>query len=43
MEGVVLSTLRSLGITRSELKSGQARNEILPLSDSAEAAHASAK
>jgi len=43
MEGVVLSTLRSLGITRSELKSGQARNEMLPLSDSAEAVHASAK
>ena len=30
MEGVVLSTLRSLGITRAELKSGQARNEQQP-------------
>ena len=40
MEGVVLSTLRSLGITRAELKSGQARNGLLPLNVSAEAAAA---
>jgi acyl-[acyl-carrier-protein] desaturase len=31
MEGVVLSTLRSLGITRAELKTGQARNQMFPL------------
>ncbi|HLI80439.1 MAG TPA: acyl-ACP desaturase [Candidatus Binataceae bacterium] len=38
MEGVVLSTLRSLGITRAELKSGQAHNQALPTTLSAEAA-----
>jgi acyl-[acyl-carrier-protein] desaturase len=38
MEGVVLSTLRSLGITRAELKSGQARNERFPLNGAGEAA-----
>jgi acyl-[acyl-carrier-protein] desaturase len=44
MEGVVLSTLRSLGITRAELKSGQARNERFPLNGAGEAsAIASAK
>jgi acyl-[acyl-carrier-protein] desaturase len=44
MEGVVLSTLRSLGITRAELKSGQAHNELLPMSSTApEAAIVSAK
>jgi acyl-[acyl-carrier-protein] desaturase len=31
MEGVVLSTLRSLGITRAELKSGHARHEPIPI------------
>ena len=44
MEGVVLSTLRSLGITRAELKSATARNSALPLNDTAAAASmASAK
>jgi acyl-[acyl-carrier-protein] desaturase len=44
MEGVVLSTLRSLGITRAELKSGQARNERFPLNGAGKAdAIASAK
>ncbi len=44
MEAVVLSTLRSLGITRAELKSGQARNERQPMSINADsAALASAK
>ncbi len=38
MEGVVLSTLRSLGITRAELKSGQARRRPLSSNLSAEAA-----
>jgi len=33
MEGVVLSTLRSLGISRAELKSATARNGIQPLND----------
>ena len=33
MEGVVLSTLRSLGITRAELKSANARNDALPMND----------
>jgi acyl-[acyl-carrier-protein] desaturase len=32
VEAVVLPTLRSLGITRAELKSGQARNATLPSS-----------
>ncbi len=31
MEGVVLSTMRSLGISRAELKSATARNDALPL------------
>ena len=44
MEGVVLSTLRSLGITRAELKSANARNCAQPLNDAATAASlASAK
>jgi acyl-[acyl-carrier-protein] desaturase len=44
MEGVVLSTLRSLGITRAELKSAQARNQVPPTAANAEAvALASAK
>ena len=44
MEGVVLSTLRSLGITRAELKSGPARNQALSTTLSAEAAaHTAAK
>jgi hypothetical protein len=38
MEGVVLSTLRSLGITRAELKSGQAQNQQQPMSIEADAA-----
>jgi acyl-[acyl-carrier-protein] desaturase len=38
MEGVVLSTMRSLGITRAELKSATARNSALPLNDTAAAA-----
>jgi acyl-[acyl-carrier-protein] desaturase len=38
MEGVVLSTLRSLGITRAELKSANAHNAALPLNDAAAAA-----
>jgi len=33
MESVVLTTLRSLGITRAELKSGAAHNSALPLND----------
>ncbi len=37
MEGVVLSTLRSLGITRAELKTGQARNQMFPLNGAGEA------
>lgn len=37
MEGVVLSTLRSLGITRPELKAGQSRNERMPINIEAEA------
>jgi acyl-[acyl-carrier-protein] desaturase len=44
MEGVVLSTLRSLGITRAELKSGQALNDQLKASAHIEASElASAK
>jgi acyl-[acyl-carrier protein] desaturase len=39
MEGVVLSTMRSLGITRAELKSGTARNEIAPMHEVAAPAH----
>jgi acyl-[acyl-carrier-protein] desaturase len=38
MEGVVLTTLRSLGITRAELKSGQAQNQQQPISIDADAA-----
>jgi acyl-[acyl-carrier-protein] desaturase len=38
MEGVVLSTLRSLGITRAELKTGQTRNQSLPMNACPEAA-----
>jgi hypothetical protein len=38
MEGVVLSVLRSLGITRAELKSANARNAAAPANHSAEAA-----
>ena len=44
MEGVVLSTLRSLGITRAELKSGQAHNQQRPMSiDAGATALAAAK
>ena len=38
MESVVLSTLRSLGITRAELKSANAHNRALPINDTAAAA-----
>jgi acyl-[acyl-carrier-protein] desaturase len=44
MEGVVLSTLRSLGISRAELKSATAQNSALPSSDAVvEASMVSAK
>ncbi len=36
MEGVVLSTLRSLGITRAELKSGHGRQGSIPTSPAAD-------
>jgi acyl-[acyl-carrier-protein] desaturase len=35
MEGVVLTTLRSLGISRAELKSANAHNGVQPLNDTA--------